>query len=119
MKKIIIATFVIYLTNCSSPITEYNIPYTIADEKQSYEFYRYNIIIPKVYQKDSLIEIARRLKTEKQWDGVFQVYFYQDSYIKNKLPKGHVVYVSTCKECANDKDCEGNDVEATINQPIF
>lgn len=99
------------LTKCSDSKTQ-TIAYTIFESDSTTRQITFRIQIKDRISKDSLIEIARQLKTERRWQEKLVCFFY---IIPSKIATwASVGYLPHCTNCETDKDIDENSVQYTL-----
>ena len=87
------------------------VAYTIADKKVTRDQIDLSIVIPeRVSDKASLIEVARKLKTELGWKEKLVCWFEIQVHAETGA-WASCAYLPACNECETDKDADGNPVQ--------
>lgn len=110
--KLLLFSFVsVTLIKCSDS-TPQTIPYTIFEKDSTSRQMTFRIQIEDRTIKDSLIEICRQLKAEREWQEKLVCFFYINP--SSIAAWASVAYLPHCDNCETDKDIDGKSVQYSL-----
>lgn len=88
-------------------------PHRIVNTDSSSKQITFRITINNRTNKDSLIEIARQLKSERDWKEKL-VCFFDIKVPSNNFAWASCAYLPDCTDCETDKDKDGNPIQFNL-----